>query len=207
MLISYSKYKFIFVHIYKNAGTSIRKALDPYLYSCTQKVFINLFASAGISIYKKIILKDHATALDIINEIGYINYNKYFSFAVVRNPWDWQVSQYYYMLKKENHPQHNFVKSFGSFDAYIEWRCQNEVVLQRDFIYSATGNLLVNYVARYENIANEFAHICNNIGIDVKLPKLNVSNKINYKTLYNKHTKKLIEESFHYDIETFRYKY
>lgn len=188
MIIS-EKYKFIFIHIYKNAGTSIRSALSPFSTMSVSSQFTT----------------NHATAHEIKEKIGE-KFNEYFSFAIVRNPWDWQVSLYSYILKNEFHPHHNLVKNLGSFEEYIKWRCKNDVHYQKDFIYQ-NNELLVNFVGRYENLDSDFQKICSRIGICTKLPKLNVSNTTPYQKFYSETTKNLIKEVFEPDIRTFNYEF
>jgi len=52
----------------------------------------------------------HSKAKDINEKMGSENFQQYFSFAVVRNLWDWQVSQYNFMRKNPKHFQHEFIK-------------------------------------------------------------------------------------------------
>jgi len=40
----------------------------------------------------------HITASELISKIGKEDFDSYFSFAIVRNPWAWQVSQCEYPL-------------------------------------------------------------------------------------------------------------
>jgi hypothetical protein len=109
------------------------------------------------------------------------------------------------MLKNTTHHQHDLAKSFGSFDAYIRWRCQCEVRFQKDFIYSADGTLLVNFVGRYENLHSDFETICSRIGISASLPKLNVSNTKPYREFYTDETEKLVRQTFDTDIKLLGY--
>ena len=63
--------KFIFIHIYKSGGTSITETFDTF--------------------FTDLIKYKHETALEIRDIIGKKKFNSYYKFAIVRNPWDWQV--------------------------------------------------------------------------------------------------------------------
>ena len=204
-----SDYKtFIFVHIYKNAGTSMIHALEPFRLSPLQRAINNL--SSRLFKRNVYILKrwpDHIQASKIIKDIGKDKFNSYFSFAFVRNPWSWQVSLYTFMLKNIEHHQHDLIKGFENFDEYIHWRCLEEVRFQKDFICSEDGTLLVDFVGRFENIEYDFAEICSRIGIQTSLPKKNVSNTRPYQEFYNKKTIELVRRTFKPDIELFNYEF
>lgn len=208
MLISRRR-NFIFIHIYKNAGTSITNALKPYAAPLWQRVITKGLKKIHInpSKFDHQPYPSHITASELVEILGKRKFNSYFSFAFVRNPWDWQVSLYKYMIKKTDHAQHDLVKSFKDFDEYIKWRCNEEVRFQKDFIYSEKGEQLVDFVGRFESLDRDFKKICSRIGIDTFLPKMNVSNKIPYQDFYNNETKELVEKTFHPDIELFNYSF
>jgi hypothetical protein len=205
MLIS-RKNKFIFIHIYKNAGTSITKALQPFTVSKLQYITelslkrVGLITSLSWQPYA-----GHISASNIIKQIGKEEFEEYFSFAIVRNPWDWQVSLYKYMLKNKKHHQHQYILSLKDFDEYIKWRCKNEIRLQKKFICDRHDNILVDFVGRFENLENDFQYICSSIGVSTRLPKLNVSNKKNYRKFYTKELKELVRVAFQADIDYFGY--
>ena len=207
MLLS-KKHRFIFIHIYKNAGTSITTALTPF--ASNQLLQLANWAAKKFNVYLKAGPEPfhvHARAREIIDAIGKEQFGSYFSFAFVRNPWDWQVSLYKFMLKNTAHPQHTLIKSMGNFENYIEWRCEKEVRLQKDFIYSVDGELLVDYVGRYENLHADFDEICSRIGITATLPRLNVSNTKPYQEFYNEQTKERVRRTFDADITLFGYEF
>lgn len=156
MLISYKRPHFVFVHIYKNAGTSIRTALLPHVHTASQRRCYKIFKRCGIRVYDPSPIDYHSSACDIVNYLGMETFLKHYSFAVVRNPWDWQASLYSYMLKRSDHPQHNIVRSLSGFDEYIDWRCQYDFQSQKDFIFSKAGDLLVTSIMRYENLADDW---------------------------------------------------
>lgn len=201
MLIS-SKHHFIFIHVYKTAGTSIKIALRPFAESRWERMYKAIFKAVGLR-YKK--LPRHISASKLIEQMGKEAFDSYFSFAFVRNPWDWQVSLYTFMLRMPLHRQHELMKQLGSFDAYIKWRCTEEVRFQKNFICSETGEPLVDYVGRFERLEEDFATICNRIGIKTSLPKLNVSNKKPFQEFYTEETRELVRRTFEPDIRLFHY--
>ena len=207
MLISDSR-KFIFIHIYKNAGTSIANALAPFSLSrwrllCTRVLWrFNVDTNIDHPPYH-----GHITASDLIEAIGRRKFDSYFSFAFVRNPWAWQVSLYTYMMKEPDHYQHQLVRDLGSFDNYIRWRCAQKLRLQRDFVCAEDNEVLVAYVGRFERLHADFHTVCSRIGVSVSLPKLNVSNAVPYQQFYNQETRELVRQIFEADVELFGYKF
>lgn len=207
MLIS-KKYKFIFIHIYKNAGTSITATLKPLIQG-RLKFGIN-------SVMKKVQLplpfddiqpfQSHIKACEVIDNLEKELFDSYFSFAFVRNPWDWQVSLYKYALRETNHHQHELVKKLGSFEEYIKWRCDISGGYQKDFIYSSSGELLVDFVGKFEKIDTDFSTVCSHIGVSTSLPKLNASNNTQqFQQFYTDMTRDLVSRRFKSDIELFGY--
>ena len=117
MIISHQK-KFIFIHNYKVAGTSIRQSLELYDYNTINnstyldklKFFLGISPKVCSSQFE-----GHITAVELKDKIPHKIFNDYYKFGFVRNPWDWQVSLYKYMLKLESHPQHTLIKSMKNF--------------------------------------------------------------------------------------------
>ena len=54
---------------------------------------------------------------DIRSSLGYIN-GEFKTFAIVRNPFSWQVSQYKFMMSNPKLPHHKFIKDLN-FNEYI----------------------------------------------------------------------------------------
>jgi len=204
VLISHSK-KFIFIHVYKNAGTSVTAALLPFAATKWQQRLDRLMRRFNVSRFGPQPYATHVKACELVEEMGRKAFDSYFSFAIVRNPWDWQVSLYKFMLKDKAHFQHELVVGFGGFDEYIRWRVAEQVRFQKDFIYSRDGELLVDFVARFENIETDFLTICSRIGVSASLPKLNISNTKPYRQFYTEETKELVRLAFEPDISLFGY--
>ena len=210
MLISH-KYHFIFIHIYKNAGTSIRAALLPFsVYNRAHLTAVKmanrfkLHLPAGLDPHP---MAGHVQAQKVINALGQEKFDSYFSFAIVRNPWDWQVSLYNFPLIRPGHHQNKFIKQFANFEDYLRWRCAEEVRYQKDFVFSPEGRQLVKFIGRYENLDADFAEICARIGIQASLPMLKVSKTRPYQEYYTKETIDLVRRAFAPDIELFGYNF
>jgi hypothetical protein len=141
----------------------------------------------------------------LADRLGRDEFDSFFSFAIVRNPWDWQVSLYTYALADSRHRLHDFVKGLGSFDRYIHWRCDRVRTCQRDFVFSKEGEQLVNFLGRYENLQQDFDYICSRVGVSAPLPRLNASSRKPYQQYYDRVTADLVRKAFEPDIALFGY--
>ena len=207
MLLSYS-HKFIFIHVYKVAGTSIKKSLEQYAKRPAMRRILSASRlGSRIPYYRWKTFPSHIKADDLKKELPDKIYSNFYKFAFVRNPWEWQVSLYHHMLQRNNHYQHELIKSIKNFDEYIIWRVNEDRVLQKDFITDSSGQIIVDFVGRFENLKNDFDHVCNILNISISLPHLNASSHMDYRSYYNAKTQRLIEENFSEDIELFGYTY
>ena len=207
MLLSYS-HKFIFIHIYRVAGTSITKTLEKYTIRPVIRLFVRKIGlGAKVPYYKWKTFPGHVRARDLRKELPESIYDAFYKFAFVRNPWDLQVSLYHYMLGDSAHFQHALVKSIKNFDEYIEWRVNEDRHLQKDFITGSDDRIIVDFIGKYENLAADFRHVCQSLNVTASLPHLNKSARRNYESYYNAETRKLVEQHFIEDIELFGYEF
>lgn len=195
MLLS-ARYRFLFVHIYKVAGTSVTRALRPFARDPLLDRILRRSTTPR--------LPDHATVLEARRALPSELFDTWFKFAFVRNPWDWQVSLFHYMSQNRDHPQHGIVKSM-TFADYIGWRVTKDKHLQKEFVTDENGAILVDFIGRYERLADDFAAVCRRIGIPLRLPHANPSRHADYRSYYDARTRALIEEHFCEDIELFGY--
>lgn len=202
MLVSHSK-KFIFIHNYKVAGTSIRNALAKYRLSPTQR-FQQKLGLRAKNHHKT--SDNHLTAIQIREKLGTKLFDRYFTFGFVRDPWDWQVSLYRYALKNTKHKQHALVTGMNGFEEYLHWRIEKDFQLQKTFFYDETGKCIVNFVGKYEQLSSDFAHICQQIKIKEHLTHLNQSRaNRDYLSYYTPETITLVAKVWAADIATFGY--
>jgi len=205
MLLSYD-HRFIFIHNYRVAGTSIRKSLEKYVKRpLLRRIFKEMGVGNKLSHHKWKTFPAHIKAKELRRILPAELYDTFYKFAFVRNPWDWQVSLYHYMLKNKSHRQHRFISAMESFDEYIVWRVNEGKVLQKDFVTDSEGTMIVDFVGRYESLSKDFLQVCKVLNINASLPHINKSPHRNYRSYYRAETRSLVEENFRADIELFGY--
>jgi hypothetical protein len=195
MIIDYYN-KIIFIAIPKTGTTSTEAFMEKVL-SSNSKIY---------NYNRKSNLSKHSSALEIKRYVN--NYDEFKKIAVVRNPYDWYVSWYTYRKRKNS----NFKTNNMTFLEYIGKSNHREIM---DFILDENGNLLVDYIVRYEdNIENEMKKILCDLGIECrnkKFPTLNISEhrkkKKKYQNFYNEEEKKLVEKYQKRTIEYFGYEF
>jgi hypothetical protein len=216
MLISHS-HKFIFFHIPKAGGISVREALKPYAEEPERfkiKRPSKQIKGKGNPVYEMweaALL--HAKARDARKELPASVYDGFYKFAFVRNPWDWHVSMYHFIRKETTHIKHNLVRSM-TFGEYLAWAIETKnpfpkgaAKFQKDMVTDAAGNIIVDFIGKYENLESDFQHVCPILNIKAELPHLNKSAHRDYRTYYNQKTIKMVKEGFKEDIELFDYSF
>ena len=104
-MIYSSSHNFIFIHIAKNGGASIKAILDKYSSKSLPRTKINEIIS-NIPFRRRadrLVHYPHIDANWLRKRIGHQIFDNAFSFAVIRNPYDQMVSRYEYIRSNKNH--------------------------------------------------------------------------------------------------------
>lgn len=206
MIISHQK-KFIFIHIWKSAGSSITIALDNYNDNGPRDLSMENNYNKP---YQEKKFPFHVFARYVKDQLPEEVYNSYFKFTFVRNPWDLQVSMYHYFLSNPREGFHELAKS-KTFEEYLEWLSAGNPSGQSAFIEDHDGSIIVDYIGKFENLSKDFSFICSQIGVDATLDHLNktIHNDYGkkYHCYYNNKTRKIVEKTFQKDIELFKYSF
>jgi hypothetical protein len=217
MLVSYS-HRFIFFHVAKVAGLSIREALKDYAEEPERfrgarrpPRLVEGRPNGLYAMWESMLL--HAKAREARRGLPREVFGPFHKFAFVRNPWDWQVSMYRFILKEPEHIHHGKVREMASFEAYLEWVARTgkpfargATKLQSEMLVDEDGRLLVDFVGRYERLDEDFVLVCRRLGLDATLPRLNRSRPDGeYRAYYTPCARRLVEEHFRKDIELFGY--
>ena len=168
------RHKCIFIHIPKTAGKSIQKIFEQDLGDVRGKN-TPLYPYNGHKHESKK-SPPHLKACEYV-QYGHLSqeeFDTYFKFAFVRNPWARMVSEYKY----RNHPRKYDFKRFlfkyfpepSLSDAYIH------VIPQYYFLHDDNGKLLVDMVCKFETLQRDFDVVCKKIGFPIShLPHRNKS--------------------------------
>lgn len=177
---------YVFVHINKTGETSIVKALN--------------------------LPGGHKTAIELRNEMGPANWDKRFSFAVVRNPWDKVVSHYHYRVQTNQTDLGDKEIAFPDWvvQAYGEQNPKyydkpKMFLPQTEWCCDETGKNIVTHFCRFENLNTDFDEVCGKIGKVASLPHLKSSKRGDYRAYYDEASRAVVEERFASDIAEFGY--
>ncbi len=197
------KYKCIFVHIPKTAGSSIENALFPLPRTRDQLYgFPNKYQTDGLQ---------HLMAKHIKLELPSSTFNTYFKFTFVRNPWDKVVSQFFYVKTRPDlmafldlHLNANFKDYLNKIlvKNHVHWEKQYK------FIYDDSNNVLVDFIGRFEQLESDFQKVILNLGIDpslFKLLHLNKTTRSHYSHYYDYESRQIVADRYKTDIEIFGY--
>jgi hypothetical protein len=215
MLLSV-KHRFLFVHIAKTGGTSVRSALeglrwsDPWywpMFLCSR--FSHL---SGHRIATK--LPRHAKVVAAKELLPKAFFDSLFKFAFVRNPWDLQVSSFHHIRRERPH----YLGGNDRFEPFLRWKLDPErpyqyhldtsIELQTDYLIDLRGQLVVDFIGRYERLHADFSEACARIGVPARtLPHARRSNdrSKDYRSYYTAETAELVARHFKRDIEMLGY--
>lgn len=190
----YDENKCIFIHITKTAGTSVAKSLFGYL-------------------------PYHYKAIDYRVIYGRKKFNKYYKFAFVRNPWDRVYSAYRYLKTggwnddDQAWAESNF-SEFSDFNQFIEnWLNKENIkkhihfTHQHEFICDTKDKLLVDYLAYFETINDDFTKIANHLNIKADIGYHNANPADSYLNVYNEKSKDIVANVYSKDISMFGYNF
>ena len=226
MIISH-KYKFIFVKTKKTAGTSIEIALSEF---CDDEDIITPITPEdeltrkslgfrgpqncnvplkyyGKSDWLRLALRgnvkqfyNHATVQFIKQSVSQDIWNSYFKFCFERNPFDKAISRYYWSTDK--------IGDRPDIADYLE--AASPSLISSWDIYANDGQVLVDFVGRYESIESDLAAVREKIGLPKELTLVNAKggyrkDRRHYSNVLNARARTRIEQVCAMEIAKFSY--
>jgi hypothetical protein len=208
------KHKFVFISIPKTGSTSARSMLEDYS-DITDKEIME-----RNSPYDHHMVADDLKKYFDTNEW---NWDDYFKFTVVRNPWAREVSLYEYMRnykhewEKGNRISKQYyyeccetLKKHPTFKDYITGQVAYRGVnyVYERYYTDKDGNDLLDFIGRCEDMSENIDFVCDKL----QIPKIDVEykNKTKHKPYieyYDDVTKQIVAEKFQKAIERFGYKF
>ena len=156
----------------------------------------------------------HATALSIKQMMG-AEYDKYFKFTIVRNPWDWVLSNYAFnrgltrpWIIDTEYSLSGKVPDWAkdiSFLDWLVWWIDTFKPSQSVMFTGSDGKSLVDVIFKFESLINDFNKLKTRLQLRLwrsRLPHLKRSKRrSDYKSYYDEDSIKLVREHFALDIE------
>jgi len=97
------------------------------------------------------------------------------------------------------------------FDANrpYQFHIDTSIELQSDYLIDLHGNVIVDFIGRYERLQEDFDEVCRRIGIPAPpLPhKRKAQDRKDYRSYYTAETAELVAQRFKRDIEMFGYRF
>ena len=230
MILSH-EHKFIFIKTKKTAGTAIEAALSelcgpldvitPYRAESEadragrspqnfriehplkpkRPLWRRLLGRPERYYHRSVGFYEHMPAWRIRQYVGEEVWRSYFKIAFDRNPWDRQVSWYFYKTKsKSRRPE---------FARFMQSR--RRAYVDNHELYMLDGALAVDFLGRYENLETDLASALAQIGIKkrVSVPLSNVTpereTRLDYRSYYTPETRALVADWYAPEIKLLGY--
>ncbi len=207
MIVSHEK-RFIFVHVGKAAGSSITRALQPHGDPSREDRLARTMSKLGIVLSpRRVYWPIHASARYVRRRLGTRTFDEMFKFAFVRNPWDLLVSSYHYVRTTPAHHRHREVIALDGFETYLRYEAQARRYRQAHQLCDERGRLLMDFVGRFERLQQDFAAVCERLGLALSLPHVNATPRRPYTEYYDDRAQSLVAEHWARDIELFGYEF
>jgi hypothetical protein len=186
MIVSDS-HRFVFAHVPKTGGISVRAALGPY-------------ADGQAAVLQE---TTHETLPELLSRQPRLA--GHFKFAFVRNPWNRLVSFYAYACRylARTLPQMqgvSFPEMLRLLDGNVAWLRDLFVMrLQSDYTAGA------DFIGRFERLEDDFKRVCARLNIAAPLARKNASEHGAYSAYYDSWSRGFVADRCARDIDQFGY--
>ena len=231
MIVSHA-HKFIFLKTKKTAGTAIEAALSelcgpsdvitPYRAESEQdrkgrtpqNYRIEHELKPKRKLWRKLLLRperyyhptvgyyEHMPAARVRAYVGEDIWRSYYKFAFDRDPWDRQVSWYFYKTKSK--------RTRPSFERFMQSR--RRAYVDNYELYTLDGALAVDRLCRYETLEDDLNAVLQELGVGriLDVPRSNVTRDRDpgdYRSLYSDETREIVAEWYAPEIKLLGYRF
>lgn len=146
---------------------------------------------------------NHMPAAELKSYVSSEIWKKYFKFCVERNPYDKLISHYYWSGGDTK---------YGTIENYLARKGYQELMGKK--MYTIGNDKIVDYVVRYESLAQELSIISSVLKLPSPLKLTNIHAKSSfrkderpYQEILSEHSRKQIESIFSWEIQHVGYKF
>lgn len=220
------RYHCLFIHIPKCAGTSIEKKLGHFTEQrrgvqdhrtlrdyepVSPAVFLRLLRSGDpYMTWRRHCRRFVWEAAGLAGPLTRAQFQHYFKFTFVRNPWARVHSWYQNVLRDSHHQRRLGLSADVDFDAFLQ-RCPDlyETHPQTWWLQDSRGALAMDFIGRFENLKEDFAQVAERIGLeDAELPWLvKGGGGESYTEAYSDEGRARVAQVYAEEIEQFGYRF
>ena len=189
----------VFVHTPRCAGSSMRKALPDAL------------------------THSHFSAGDYRLLLGRDGFERCFKFGFVRNPWDRLVSSFFHLKRGGDHANDKawadrHMARYDHFEDFVsEWLTPANafsdiwhfVPMTRFVCLPGDARPALDFLGRYETLAEDFAAVAARLGLGATLERVNATprDRSDYRDYYTPKTRRIVERVYRSDLHAFGYEF
>ena len=187
-------------------------------------LFVHIPKCAGISVSQSLFgcrTGSHLTIRDLQLVYSRGEFDRYFKFTFVRNPWDRLVSAFFFLKKggfgtRDRSWSNEVLSVYSDFDTFVkDWLTPENIysylhfVPQHKFLRSQGNHPVVDFIGRYESLEEDFLYIQKKLGINAELKHLNITEGHNddYRTYFSDETANIVADVYREDLLIFRYSF
>jgi hypothetical protein len=188
----------------------------------TRTIFIHIPKTAGVSLVKSIFghvtLEGHRS-VSFYKQVFGTRYSDFFTFTIVRNPWDRLYSAYKFLQKGgiNIHDKNAFethLSTYKDFEDFvlkglnekIIWEIMH-LIPQYEFVCDKNGKIIVDYVGKFENLKESADEINDILKLDFELKHHNKTDNKDYKDIYTTEMIEKVHQIYQKDIDIFEYSF
>jgi hypothetical protein len=150
---------------------------------------------------------NHINAELVRRYAGEAVWNSYFKFSIERNPWDREISNYFWMYRDEMLP----FRPEGRRPLFEEYILTPETRMLGNFgIYSFDGKIVMDFICRYETLEANLRTALEQVGITApfELPRAKSDTRTDHRDwreFYTPRTRDIIAKAHAREIASFGY--
>jgi hypothetical protein len=147
---------------------------------------------------------DHVPAGLIKKHITTELWRRYTKVTIVRNPWDREISRYFYAAARQDR--------YADFAEFVRRRTRWHP-MKNYRIHSINGRNIADVVLRYEHLDADFESFVRSLGVDElpELPRANSESRPHdardYRMMYGDLTRRIVERVYAREIQEFGYEF
>ena len=217
------RYKCIFIHIPKCAGTSVETAFGHF----------DEHTGRGGQDHRSIrmiepldlgpALESHSNRRELLRRVAHRfrsnpneknklvptpqQYRDYFKFTIVRNPWTRAASLYKNVIRDEVHRRELDVSESTTLAEFLNAHAGRGMLRpQLDWIRNWQGTVPLDFICRFERLSQDFDVVLSKIGNPpIQLPRINTAESDAAAPKFNEQLNRLIAETYAEEISLFGY--